>query len=364
MARSAAAALAALILPGSLLAQEPTPPLEVPSGTHTVVEYDTLWDLAQVYFDDPWVWPTIWDANRALVDDPDLIFPGWVLTIPGLEGPEGQEGDPGEVIEIEVEPTQAPAPQREEQRANLRETRTVFYEDPRAFQESVAALGEISYPVISRDGVHSAPWLIPLFTEPEYMGVLEGTATEGRVRTLMIRTYERVNVSLDAGTVGVGDLLQTYRVSRTIPDVGQVVQPTGIVTVSELREDGVIGIVTREFDRVSAGDFVRPAPRYTLEAADRAEPISGGSESVILGFASRAELHGVSAIAFLDIGSDDGVAVGDVFELFDRSAGSAITVGSLRVVGVRPEGSAARILQMDGAVFNTGVVVQLTRKMR
>ena len=138
MARSAAALVAAMILPGSLAAQEPTAPLEVPSGTHTVVDFDTLWDLAQVYFDDPWVWPRIWDANRPLVENPDLIFPGWVLVIPGLRS----ETDTGvsEVTEIVVDPTPMPMPRR----TDTLPVRTIFYEDPTAFQESVSALTEVS----------------------------------------------------------------------------------------------------------------------------------------------------------------------------------------------------------------------------
>jgi hypothetical protein len=370
MARSAAALLAVMILPGSIVAQDvPTlaqgPQQETPSGTHTVMDFDTLWDLAQLYLNDAWQWPRIWDANRAQVENPDLIFPGWVLVIPGLEGqaaegaPEGTPaGDVG-VIEIEVQPSPVPVPRR----ANPASTRTIFYQDTAAFRASVMALSEIEYPAVSRDGVYSAPWLIPLFSDAESDGVLEGLAgDQARVRAL--RTFDRVRLSFEGDVPRVGDLLQLYRVSHDIPDVGRVVQPTGVVTVSELGGDGAVGIVTKEYGRITAGDLVRPVPGYTLTDGQRAEPVSGGSESVILGFEGRDALHEPGSIAFLDIGADDGVAIGDVFELFDRTAGTGVTSGALRVVGVTSHGAAARIVQMDADVFNSGVVVQLTRKMR
>ena len=75
MVRSAAAILAVLILPGFALGQQAL-------GTHTVVEDDTLWDLAQRYYQDPFEWRVIWNANRAVVEDPNLIYPGQTLRIP------------------------------------------------------------------------------------------------------------------------------------------------------------------------------------------------------------------------------------------------------------------------------------------
>lgn len=60
---------------------EPTP---APSGnTYTVVTGDTLWDISAAHLGDPNRWPEIYDLNKVVIgDDPDLILPGQVLTIP------------------------------------------------------------------------------------------------------------------------------------------------------------------------------------------------------------------------------------------------------------------------------------------
>lgn len=45
---------------------------------------DCLWNIAKkpTIYDDPWLWPKIYVANRDKIKDPDLIYPGWVLKIP------------------------------------------------------------------------------------------------------------------------------------------------------------------------------------------------------------------------------------------------------------------------------------------
>jgi hypothetical protein len=53
---------------------------------------DCLWNIAgraEIY-GDPFQWPKIWQANSDLIKNPDVIQPGWVLTIPPA-GPKTSE---------------------------------------------------------------------------------------------------------------------------------------------------------------------------------------------------------------------------------------------------------------------------------
>jgi LysM repeat protein len=66
-------------------APQPEPaPEPAPAGqTYTVVEGDTLWDIAGKFYNDNTRWPDIYNANTAVIGvDPNLIIPGQVLTIP------------------------------------------------------------------------------------------------------------------------------------------------------------------------------------------------------------------------------------------------------------------------------------------
>jgi nucleoid-associated protein YgaU len=60
---------------------------------------ESLWRIAEYDFiyGNPWLWPKIFHRNRKLIQDPDLIFPGWELVIPPVteeekatRGPAGQ----------------------------------------------------------------------------------------------------------------------------------------------------------------------------------------------------------------------------------------------------------------------------------
>ena len=59
-------------------------------GIHTVQlipeRRESLWRIAGYdrWYADPFLWPRIWRRNRALIQNPDLIYPNWRLIIPAI----------------------------------------------------------------------------------------------------------------------------------------------------------------------------------------------------------------------------------------------------------------------------------------
>jgi hypothetical protein len=380
MVRSAAAVVALLILPGFALGQQPV-------GTHTVVGDDTLWDLAVRYYQNPFEWRVIYEANRDSIADPNLIFPNEVFVIPGLPGQAG--GQPGQVVvtgpdatpvQVDQLPSdtivgtgdEPPADQVPgdvpvdlvqfgfRQARPAEQVRTVFYRDTTVQAGPTPGGMDPNYIAVSRDGAYSAPWLIALGTEPEGSGSIAGFAAEG-ARASSIRAFDLVRVSMPV-PARVGAELQTFRRMRTIESVGEVIVPTGVLTVSTINDDGVIGVITKEYQRIQPGDLVRPVPAYSMTPGRVAREISGGSEAMIMGFAGTQGINDLGHIAVLDLGSGDGVTLGDEFVLYSAAVGAP--EGSLQVVGVSGNTSAARILSMVDDVFRQGVVVRLARTMR
>jgi nucleoid-associated protein YgaU len=69
---------------GSSTAPAPQPTDTVGSGkTYVVVEGDSLSKIAKREYGDANKWRTIYEANKDLINDPDLIYPGQELKVPG-----------------------------------------------------------------------------------------------------------------------------------------------------------------------------------------------------------------------------------------------------------------------------------------
>ena len=60
----------------------PWDPPEAGPEAYIIVKGDTLWDLAERWLGDPYLWPQIWDENRYILDS-HWIYPGDPLVIPG-----------------------------------------------------------------------------------------------------------------------------------------------------------------------------------------------------------------------------------------------------------------------------------------
>lgn len=67
----------------SVAAEQEPQPLPIKAGapeTYVVVKGDTLWDISELYLDNPWLWPRLWQVNPE-IDNPHLIYPGDKLTL-------------------------------------------------------------------------------------------------------------------------------------------------------------------------------------------------------------------------------------------------------------------------------------------
>jgi hypothetical protein len=336
------AVVAVLILAGFVSVQQ--------VATHSVVTGDTLWDLAQRYYQNPFEWRRIWEANRAQVADPNLIEPGWVLTIPGRDA---------QVSDVTVEgpprPTGPAGP--------MRDLPTVFFQDTSVMRAGVVRSEQRGYVAVPRDLVYSAPWVVPLDQEPANLGTMNAFAG-GASPSRTPRSWDRVHLVFAGDAPAPSTQLLTFRITRVMEGVGQVATPTGMLTVTEVDGQEAVAVLDKEFDLVRLGDLLAPVPGYGLRSGQTAQAVSDGPQAMIMGFADGAELKQLGAVAFLDLGETQGITVGDEFEYVNRLAGRHVVEGRLQVVGVTPNMAAARVVNLSDAVFRQGLVVHLARKMR
>lgn len=385
MVRSAIAVLALLVAPTMAPAQQKQ---EV--RTHTVTPGNTLWGLARSYYGDPYEWTRIFEANRDLVPDPDVLEPGLVLRIPGESAGEGT----GTVRSISVTPPpgqmpatpaasetpppaagrvrgmSAPAGGRAAQNPSsvgrVRQVppprRTVMYPEPVVREAPVIE----SNPrlAFSHDDFYRAEWLVPPETEPEHTGSVEAFVTLADLRRTA-RPYDELRLSFTGSAPAAGSRLQAFRVGRALEDGERVVVPTGILTVEEGVDGGVLAVVDRIYGEMTPGDLVRPLPAFPLTPGMESRPVSGGLRAPVIGFAALHQIQGIGDYVFLGAGSSEGLRPGDVFEVVwdDLPPGEAPGGGSVQVLTVHRGYATGRIVRLENPVFRTGVVLALSRRM-
>jgi hypothetical protein len=373
MIRPARLAALAAIFPALATAQE--------SKTHTVVRGNTLWAIAGQYVGDPFQWPRIHEANSGLIANPHRILPGWEVLIPGAASasaataPGAQPGPsaPGPVGTAATEGAPPPSSGSayvpfepgEQTPPSQVPPRTVFY------RERPLEAGGPDAPApmwdVPPEQFYAAPWLIPPGSVPESSGEVESLVGESDVispRTTA-RVYDRVHVRMGGVLPAAGSRLQVMRVTRTVQEVGQVVQPTGVLLVEESTPAGVVAVVESQFDRIALGDVVRPLPPFTPAPAGSTLPATDGAEATVLEYATDRAVQTLGDYAFIDAGAAGGVRVGDEYLVVPESPDVQGQSGArLKVVAVLQEVATARIVALEDPVFPTGVRLRPDRRVR
>lgn len=363
--RLVTASLIGLLVASPLMAQEP-----VQEREHVVRKGDTLWDLAGFYFSDPFVWPVIYEANTVVVEDPHWIYPDEVLTIPGLPGRRVADAGP------RTQPTARPS-------------RTLFYQEPVAAPRSEATyLSETVRRVPVREWEFaSAPYLADpsdLRVEGRMLQVLRQTTDVGSSPTAHPEELVFLEYARDMAPP-VGEEVVLVDVGRRVGGAGRgsrLVTPTAVVSIRALHEDVMEAKIEAQFGPVYPGQLVVPMAPYPTFDVEEAEPVPEGYdlEGRILEFALEQPLYGPTEMAFLDLGADDGVSVGDVFVAHlrrrkadeeDRALESARyattmppeAVAVLRVVRVMPRSATVKVDQVMLPELQEGIDVRRTRRI-
>jgi len=361
MFRSLALAALLLLLPSPASSQEVE---QSQVGTHEVVKGETLWGLAERYLANPFRWPMIFEANQDKIQDPHWIYPGQVFVIPGLEGQRA------EVTEVTVVTEPAPVAPRPPA-----EGRTTFYRDPSpgGAGGELEATGLTSTTEVLRAVplglVYASDWMEAPEVEAEWVGTLADCSQTHAARTHRGRALwlERLVIEPREGvTLRVGDLLQSFVVTREERGWGTAIRPTGILTVTAVEEGGPVALLSAVFDMVRLEQRVRFAPDYDLEPGVFPRSVQSSLSGTILGFADERAMHGMGAEAFLNLGAQDGVAIGDEFRAYVTPTASdpGGEAAVLQVTLVQEDRSTARIMSLTRPRLGRGDQVRLVAKMR
>jgi hypothetical protein len=353
--------VAVLVASSPVGAQQPQQAAAPTPREHVVKRGDTLWDLAQLYLGNPFLWPRIFEANRPNpVEDAHWIYPRERLIIPpSLQQPEGRLlGEPIDTRTVEQPPPVTPPP--------------VTPEQPPAVMTTV----DLRRAIVPVSEYLAVPWVSPT-AEGQVVGrvlqLRDPAAAEDKLAKTLHPTDLLYISQLSNSRALVGDSLLVVRFGRTLGTRGRVVEPVAILRVDSVTPTTtLIARIARQIADARVGDPVLVLDRIPAIGAGTPEPVTGGVEGQLLEFHTPEPLHGVTDLAFISLGSRDGVGIGDEFAVYvparmvDRDPSSQLPptdIAIVRVIRVGDNTSTVRVTAASSTALRAGLPVRMIRKM-
>ena len=350
------------------LAQDPLP------QTHTVRKGDTLWDLAQHYLKDPFLWPGIYRQNTDVVEDPHWIYPGEVLRIAPVENvasvptmdtpPPPASGDTTSVATPDSGQALAQGPQQpsmseaEAEPEVLPEQQAPLFENVRkkTVAEILRAYSDQPYRPLRRSEFYSSGFLTENQRLPfgRVLGPVTPKQIKSRSSLAAALPYTIIAIEAPKGaTYEVGDTLLLVQVEGELEPYGRMVIPTGLARVTETVDGHYLADVVATYGPIRSEQRVLPTESFSGGSGARAVAVADGVRGSLLGGRGRQELKEPQMVVFLDKGREQGVAPGDVFEVRRRPRRMADgtlrvneVMATLQVVHVRDRTATALVLNV------------------
>lgn len=260
---------------------------------YTVKRGDTLWDLSSMYLTSPWRWPELWGMNREQIKNPHLIYPGQELLLVkdgGRARLQLADGSPGEPTAGRLEP-------------RIRESG--------AERVAISAIpNNLIEPFLSRPQVLEAN---AFDDAPRIVATQEGRVFVGRGDEAYARGIK------DEAILNYN----AYRPLRPLFDPDDTVRKNPIAyeayylgTVNKIRGGEIATLrVDSSKQEMGIGDRLIPLEREPIISYVPKRPASP-VEARVLAIYDGVRYAGSGQIITLSRGSDDGLAIGDVLQMW------------------------------------------------
>jgi len=349
-------------------------------GKYVIKQGDTLWDIANAFYRDPFLWPLIWKSNPS-VNDPDLIYPGNALVVPSLAPVERAMSAPEEAAPAQetavveksqdqrIVPTAAAAaqPQEEAEASSLFQKRisiegaTPEPEQP-ATGNRLILPEDAAVPIMDKYAMLSAGFVSEEDSPDHIQGSVDGTAKGVEGSNLLGYDSEVYIVVKSRETVNIGDRFLIFEPMHKVKhpetrrDFGKLYKVNGILKVTGAKETGVYTArITLSFDSSIAGNMLAPyqEPALIYPAKQKQEKNLTGQ---ILDVTDRRSINGQVDIVYLDKGKEDGVEPGDRFTVMgvpSKETGVTRPIGEIQVFIVKSR-TATAVVRKSIDTMTTG----------
>jgi LysM domain-containing protein len=286
---------------------ELAPPPEA-AASYTIKRGDTLWDISNTFFKDPFLWPFIWKANP-YITNPDLIYPGNKLAIPSLAPIERAMRAP------------AATETGEEGIATLQKKKGTEAVPEKPGEEEAVTTGklilpeEAATPIIDKYTMLNAGYVGYDESKDVIIGGAEPKNSFGYddIVYVNIRSTEDVNIG---DKYIMFNPLKKVKHPVTGSEYGRLIKILGILRITAKDKPGMYTAqITLSFDVSGKGTMLmpyqEPNPIYDTPQT-KTKDIAG----YILEVMDGRTINGQHDIVYLDKGSADGVEPGDRFVVY------------------------------------------------
>jgi LysM repeat protein len=343
--------------------------------THTVKRGDTLWDLAQAYLGNPFLWPEIYRANSTQIRDPHWIYPGQVFLLPEsvAQRPVAAAAvaeatvttPPGSPVPVTGLPTESILSPVERAPGRLGVAQIA-----RSDSLTPVAVRTHEYLVSPYPGPRGGPTRAGRIERPAETGV---GRRDDLGRTIL--PHELIVVRPPTGVTPVrGDRFLAYQLGALLPNGSQVIEPVGVVEVDDATNASggiVLARVRTLFREMYVGQGITALD--TLVAPSTL-PVAASASTVaprVLWIHNSPKLTSPGTYIIVDVGARDGLVTGDQVTLVrprGRDARGATlpdeTLGVAQILRVTGVGSSAIVIRVEAPGIEPGTRGVLTAKMQ
>lgn len=266
--------------------------------SYIVKRGDTLWGIATLFLQDPWLWPQIWYFNPQ-IDNPHLIYPGDIITLVYVDGkPQLRLQRDGDTVITQI-PSSAPGLQ-------------TFKLSPRVRSESInSAIATVPLNairpflvnprVVSEEELEAAPYVLSSLDNH----LANAAGNRIYVRGLKTANESRYNIFRPGKKFYDPDTnellgMQTLKVSEA--QLNQLGDPSTLTITNSLRE-------------TLNGDRILPAEQGRLDYNFIPKAPENNIEGKIISLVDSISYSSTNQIVVLNLGDNDGIDVGNVFAI-------------------------------------------------
>lgn len=329
--------------------------------SYTIKKGDTLWDISEGYLKNPFLWSALWGKNK-YIKNPDLIFPGDKLIIPGgtALSETGQAGQPSsaadagqdEIPEEGSIPVEAsslilvpPLPEEIEVPESIRSASPYTSLKPSTVsgENGKGSVKQTPVPIIGEELVFKGGYIADKVSSAGAISI----STDDRN---VFAAGDTINILFNKKEKAVvGDKFAIIRKPKALINTetgkqyGMLSVPIGVLEIYRIQGRDAGGRIIKSFDYITEGDLIQ-----RLQPVGPVLTITGSGKGIkghIIGLREETVLASERNVVYLDKGTKDGLTPGVVLNVSGENLNDIPKniIGELMVISVQSSTSTALV---------------------